>query len=193
MYRDVLKIFLLYRLTRSVLNIDCSYVIEYLWCTWVLYREKFKFVSSFSCPSSVLVNMIYCSVKYCCSNSSISGVILQSIMKSIKTPNHPAYHWSTLWPLELWVGGLYNPWWFCVHKLSMFIYLSMVFIKQVFIKQVFIKQVFNKQVFIKQVFIELVFIKLVFIKLVFIKLVFIVQVFIKLVFLKQVFIKQLFF
>ena len=35
-YRDVLKIFLLYRLTRSVVNIGCSYVIEYLWCTWVL-------------------------------------------------------------------------------------------------------------------------------------------------------------
>ena len=71
--------------------------------------------------------MIYCSVKYCCSNSSIPGVILQSNMKSIKTPNHPAYHWSTLWPLEVWVRGLYNnSWWFCViHKLSMFIYLSM--------------------------------------------------------------------
>ena len=47
-------------------------------------------------------------------------------MKSIKTPNHPAYHWSTLWPLEVWVRWLYNSWWFCVHKLSMFIYLSMV-------------------------------------------------------------------
>ena len=46
-------------------------------------------------------------------------------MKSIKTPNHPAYHWITLWPLEVWVPGLYNSWWFCVHKLSMFIYLSM--------------------------------------------------------------------
>ena len=70
--------------------------------------------------------MIYCSVKYCCSNSSIPGVILHSIMKSIKSPNHPAYHWSTLWPLEVWVRGLYNSWWFCVHKLIMFIYLSMV-------------------------------------------------------------------
>ena len=70
--------------------------------------------------------MIYCSVKYCCSNSSIPGVILHSNMKSIKTPNHPAHHWSTLWPLEVWVHGLYNSWWFCVHKLSMFIYLSMV-------------------------------------------------------------------
>ena len=69
--------------------------------------------------------MIYCSVKYCCSNSSIPGVILHSNMKSIKTPNHPAYHWSTLWPLEVWVRRLYNSWWFCVHKLSMFIYLSM--------------------------------------------------------------------
>ena len=47
-------------------------------------------------------------------------------MKSIKTPNHPAYHWSTLWPLEVWVRGLYNSLWFCVHNLSMFIYLSMV-------------------------------------------------------------------
>ena len=46
-------------------------------------------------------------------------------MKSIKTPNHPAYHWSTLWNLKVWVRGLYNSWWFCVHKLSMFIYLSM--------------------------------------------------------------------
>ena len=69
--------------------------------------------------------MIYCSVKYCCSNSSIPGVILHSIMKSFKIPNHPAYHWSTLWPLEVWVRGLYNSRWFCVHKLSMFIYLSM--------------------------------------------------------------------
>ena len=69
--------------------------------------------------------MIYCSVKYCCSNSSIPGVILHSFIKSIKTPNHPAYHWSTLWPLEVWVRGLYNSWGFCVHKLSMFIYLSM--------------------------------------------------------------------
>ena len=49
------------------------------------------------------------------------------IMKSIKTPNHPDYHWSTLWPLEVWVRGLYNSWWFCVHKLSTFIYLSMFF------------------------------------------------------------------
>ena len=40
--------------------------------------------------------------------------------------NHPAYHWSTLWPLEVWFRGLYNSWWFCVHKLSMFIYLSMI-------------------------------------------------------------------
>ena len=59
-------------------------------------------------------------------HSSITGVILHSIMKSIKTPNHPAYHWSTLSPLEVWVRGLYNSWWFCVHKLSMFIYWSMV-------------------------------------------------------------------
>ena len=47
------------------------------------------------------------------------------IMKSIKIPNHPAYHWITLWPLEVWVRELYNSWLFCVHKLSMFIYLSM--------------------------------------------------------------------
>ena len=69
--------------------------------------------------------MIYCSVKYCCSNSSMPKVILHSIMKSIKTPNHPAYHWSTLWPLEVWVRGLYDSWWFCVHKLylCLFIYL----------------------------------------------------------------------
>jgi len=46
---------------------------------------------------------VYCSVKYCCSNSSIPEVILHSIMKSIKKPNHPAYHLSTLWPLEVWV------------------------------------------------------------------------------------------
>ena len=70
--------------------------------------------------------MIYCSVKYCCSNSSVHGVILHYIMRSIQTPNRPAYHWSTLWPLEVWVRGLYNSCWFCVHKLSMFIYLSMV-------------------------------------------------------------------
>ena len=89
-------------------------------------REKFKLVLSFLCPSSVLVNIIYCSLNYCCSNSSIPGVILHSIMKSIKTPNHPAFHWSILWPLEVWVRGLYNSWWFCVHKLSMFIYLSMI-------------------------------------------------------------------
>ena len=89
-------------------------------------KEKFKLVYSFSCPSSVLVNMIYCSVKYCRSNSSIPGVILHSIMKSVKILNHPAYHWSTLWPLEVWVRGLYNSWWFCVNKLSMFIYLSMI-------------------------------------------------------------------
>ena len=58
----------------------------------------------------------------------LSEILLynSSIMKSIKTPNHPAYHWSTLWPLEVWVRGLYKFWWFCVHKLSMFIYLSMV-------------------------------------------------------------------
>ena len=47
-------------------------------------------------------------------------------MKSIKTSHHPAYRWSTLWPLELWVRGLYNYWLFCVLKLSMFIYLSMI-------------------------------------------------------------------
>jgi len=71
--------------------------------------------------------MIYCSVKYCCSNSSIPGIILHSIMKSIKTPNHPAYYWSTLWPLEVFiVRGLYKSWWFCVHKLSMFICLFMI-------------------------------------------------------------------
>ena len=88
-------------------------------------REKFKFVYSFSCPSSELINMMYCSVNYCCSNSSIPGVILHSIMKSIKILNHPAYHWSTLWPLEVWVRGQYNSLWFCVHKLSMFLHLSM--------------------------------------------------------------------
>ena len=73
--------------------------------------------------------MIFCSVKYCCSNSFIPGVILHPIMiimKSIKTPNHLTFHWGTHWPLEVWVRGLYNSWWFCVHKLSMFIYLSMV-------------------------------------------------------------------
>ena len=46
-------------------------------------------------------------------------------MKSIKTQNQPAYRWSALWPLKLWVRGLYNSWWFCGHKLSIFIYLSM--------------------------------------------------------------------
>ena len=67
--------------------------------------------------------MIYCSVKYCCSNSSIPGVILHSIMKSIKTPNHPAYHWSTLWHLEVWVRGLYKSWWFAyISYLCLFIY-----------------------------------------------------------------------
>ena len=35
-----------------------------------------------------------------------------------------------LWLLEVWVRGLYNSWWFCVHKLSMFIYLSMLGIKK---------------------------------------------------------------
>ena len=30
-------------------------------------------------------------------------------------------------PIEVWVRGLYNSWWFCVHKLSMFIYLSVEF------------------------------------------------------------------
>ena len=45
------------------------------------------------------------------------------IMKSIQTPNPPAYHGSTLWPLEVWVRGLCNSWWFCVHKLCLFIYL----------------------------------------------------------------------
>ena len=28
--------------------------------------------------------------------------------------------------LEVWVRGLYNSWWFCVHQLFMFIYLSML-------------------------------------------------------------------
>ena len=51
-------------------------------------------------------------------------------MKSIKTPNHPSYHWSTLRPLEEWVHGLYNS---CLHKLSMFIYLSMVWVLECFI------------------------------------------------------------
>ena len=78
--------------------------------------------------------MIYCSVKYCCSNSSTPGDILHSIMKSIKTPNrnHPAYHWSTLWPLKVWVRGLNNSWWFCLHKLSIFIYLWGQFKKTLF-------------------------------------------------------------
>ena len=124
MYRDVLKIFLLYRLPRSVVNL--AVLMSLSTCgVHEFCREKFKLVKSFSCPSSVLVNMIYCSVKFCFSNSYIPGVILHSIMKSIKTPNHPAYHWSTLRPLEVWVRGLDNSWWFCVHKLSMFIYLSM--------------------------------------------------------------------
>ena len=43
-------------------------------------------------------------------------------MKSIKTPNHPAYHWSPLWPLEVWVRGLYNSWWFCDIYVYLFIY-----------------------------------------------------------------------
>ena len=53
--------------------------------------------------------------------------------------NHPAYHWSTLWPLEVWVRGLYNSWWFCVHKLSMFIYLSMVKTKMVRILEIWVR------------------------------------------------------
>ena len=83
-------------------------------------KKKFKLVYSFSCPSSVHVNMIY--IIWFSQNKIHFWVVI--IMKSIKTPNHPAYHWSTLWPLEVWVRGLYNSWWFCVHKLS-FIYLSM--------------------------------------------------------------------
>ena len=46
------------------------------------------------------------------------------IMKSLKTLNHPACLWSTLWPLEVWVHGLKNSGLFCVHKLSLFIYLA---------------------------------------------------------------------
>ena len=123
MYRDVLKIFLLYRLTRSVVNIGCSYVIEYLKCTWVLYREIYV--------SLVLLMPFFSSRQYDItwfSQNKIHSLLLSGliIMKSIKTSNHPAYHWNTLWPLEVRVRGLYNSWWFCVHKLSMFIYLSMV-------------------------------------------------------------------
>ena len=114
----------MYRLTRSVVNM--AVLMSLSTCGVNEFcREKFVLVESFSCSSLVFVNMINCSVNYCCSNSSIPGVILHSIMKSIKTPNHPAYHWSTLWNLKVWVRGLYNSWWFCVHKLSMFIYLSM--------------------------------------------------------------------
>ena len=49
--------------------------------------------------------------------------------KPIKTPNDPAFHWSTLWPLEVWFHGLYNSYnsgWFCIHNwynLCLFIYL----------------------------------------------------------------------
>ena len=53
--------------------------------------------------------MIYCSVKYCCPYIYILLIL--------------EVHFE---PLEVWVRGLYNSWWFCVHKLSMFIYLSMV-------------------------------------------------------------------
>ena len=83
--------------------------------------------------------MIYCSGKYCCSNSSIPGVILHSIMKSIKTPNHPTYHWSALWPLEVRVRGLYNSlhYFAYISYLCLFIYLwkSQMEIISVFKKQ----------------------------------------------------------
>ena len=45
MYRDVLKIFLLYRLTRSVVNIGGSYVIEYVNDVHEFCKKKFKLVS----------------------------------------------------------------------------------------------------------------------------------------------------
>ena len=68
--------------------------------------------------------MIYCSVKYCCSNSSIPGVILHSSMTSIKNTKPPRLSLKyTLTPRSM--SSLYNSWWFCVHKLSMFIYSSM--------------------------------------------------------------------
>ena len=90
MNRDVLKIILLHRITiRSVVNIGCSYVIVSSCGVHEFCREKFKLVQSFSCPSLVLVNMIYCSVNYCCSNSSIPGVFLHSIMKPLKDQTTP--------------------------------------------------------------------------------------------------------
>ena len=76
----------------------------------LVYMSSVERNLSLFSPSRVLVNMMYCSMKYCCSNS---------------------YHWSTLWPLEVWVRGLYNSWWFCVHMLSMFIYLSMVAAREI--------------------------------------------------------------
>ena len=113
MYKDVLKIFLLYRLTRSAVNIGCSYVI-------VVYMSSVERNLSLYSPSHVILqwNIVVQIVPF-------PELFYTYSMKSIKTPNHPAYHWITLWPLEVWVRGLYNSWWFCVHKQSMFIYLSM--------------------------------------------------------------------
>ena len=96
--------------------------------------------------------MIYYSVKYCCSNSSIPGVILHCIMKSIKTPNHPAYHWSTLWPLEVWVRGLYNSWWYFafISYLCLFIYLWLCHNVASFWENILIfKDWTHKKIFIK--------------------------------------------
>ena len=66
--------------------------------------------------------MIYCSVKYWCSNSSIPGVILHSIFEIQTIPliievnfDHKSMSSRTV---QL-------SWWFCVHKLSMFIFSSM--------------------------------------------------------------------
>ena len=31
-----------------------------------------------------------------------------------------ACHWSTLWPLEVWVHGLYSSGWFCVNEVIVY-------------------------------------------------------------------------
>ena len=85
-----LRINLNFRFRRySVVTEADSFLSNYVGCEhWLLSlstcgvhefcREIFKLVLSFSCPSSVLVNIMYCSLKYCCSNSYIPGVILRA-------------------------------------------------------------------------------------------------------------------
>ena len=68
----------------------------------VFSKYHWWWVVNFS-PKYLSLSYFYDIQQYIAEENVVQTVPFPELfMKSIKTPNHPAYHWSTLWPLEVW-------------------------------------------------------------------------------------------